>query len=178
MNLTLFMVLLVFGYILVLAYRHWSGRDWLPRELKGAKLIEVEQDQNTQSILDDGQGGKRQVVLAGRGDQAYLTPSGELVPIEFKNHHTHQVYETDIAQISLQGWQARQKGTKTAPFGFVVVRGRNNGQRKAMKVKLLDDRSCEQLINRYIDLVYERATPTPSKSAKCRSCGHQRRCPA
>jgi len=176
MSFPILALLVVLAFIAVATYRHYSGRDWLPKELRGAKLIAVEKDEVTRSFLWDNNGSKRSVILTGRADQAYINAEGEWIPIEFKNHHTHQVYETDIAQVSLQAWQFRQKGIKTAPYGFVVVRSRNAGSRKATKVNLLNDAVCEQMINRYIDITFHNARADRSRGPKCRSCGHKERC--
>lgn len=171
--------------ILLHAYIRIGGKDWLPNELKGAKVLAVEQDAvvdvPSRSWGERGGGGvisQRTIRLSGRFDQAYVLETGEVVPLEYKNRNAHVVYDTDVAQLSLQAWQIRQQGKRTAAFGFVVTRNRVTGQRKAQKVVLLDDGHCVALIQRYLDVHAGQVRPNRKIGRKCDSCGHKGRCHA
>lgn len=171
--------------VLLYAYIRIGGKDWLPHELKTAKVLAVEQDAvvdvPSRSWGERGAWGviaSRPIRLSGRFDQAYVLETGEVVPVEYKNRNGHTVYDTDVAQLSLQAWQLRQQGRRTAPFGFVVTRNRFNGKRKAHKVVPFDDDKCVGLIQRYLDVYSGQVKPHRKVGRKCDSCGHKERCNA
>ncbi|WP_459203454.1 Dna2/Cas4 domain-containing protein (plasmid) [Ralstonia pseudosolanacearum] len=172
-NLTSF---ILFGMALALAawtFMVWRGfaQDWLPDELKAGKVVLVESNLLADyPCTEDG--------LVGRPDQVYRLPSGLHVPLENKNRDGHRVFESDIAQLSLQAWMLRQNGMPSAPFGYVAINSRANGKRQAIRVDLRDDGYCEQLMARYLDLIEQRAVPRKSWGRKCNTCGHRSRCHA
>lgn len=171
--------------VLLYAYIRISGNDWLPQELRAAKVLAVEQDAvvDVPSSSWGERGGRgviaqRPIQLSGRFDQAYVLETGEVVSVEYKNRNGHVVYDTDVAQLSLQAWQLRRQGKRTALFGFVVTRNRFNGQRKAHKVVTFDDDKCVDLIQRYLDVYLGQVKPHRMVGRKCDSCGHKERCNA
>lgn len=151
---------------LALVWRGFS-QDWLPDELKDAKVAQVEK--NLRADFPSH-------FITGRPDQVYRLPSGLHVPLENKNRDGHQVFETDTAQLSLQAYLLRLNGLQTAPFGYVAINSRRDGLRRAMRVDLRDDAYCERLIARYFDLIDGRAAPRKSRGRKCSTCGHRQPC--
>lgn len=149
-------------------YRFWRGLvpKWLPAELEGAKLVQVEQDLYAKAPFK----------VAGRPDRVYRTRDGLHVPVEYKNRDRFAVYEADIAQLSLQSWLLRQNGHRTAAFGYAVVNDRNTGEHKALRVDLKDDVFCERLIARYVDVIQRRVQARKSRGRKCNTCGHRTPC--
>lgn len=154
----------VIGFVLLV----WRGfaQNWRPEELKRGRVVMVEKD-----LYLDGA-----FPLAGRPDQVYRLPNGLHVPVENKNRDFHRVYETDVAELSLQAWMLRRLGMPTAAHGYVAANNRKTGERKALKVQLGDDQYCERLIRRYLDLIEGRVEARRSRGKKCDSCGHRRRC--
>lgn len=146
----------------------WRGfsQNWLPPELATAKVAQVERTLFVHAPFR----------VVGRPDQVYRLPDGLHVPVECKNRDAHRVYETDVAQLSLQAWMLRLNGYATADFAFVAVNSRGTGRRKAIKVQLRDDAYCEWLIRRYIDVTQYRVQPRQSRGGKCNSCGYRALC--
>lgn len=163
----------LFGLALALAgwtFMVWRGftQNWLPPELAAGKVAQVEKNLFAELPFP----------VVGRPDQVYRLPDGLHVPLENKNRDGHQVYETDIAQLSLQAWLLRQNGLHTAPFGYVVINSRKTGKRQAVRVELRNDVYCEQLITRYLDIIERRTAPRKSRGRKCNTCGHRSECHA
>ncbi|QXP89498.1 PD-(D/E)XK nuclease family protein [Methylococcus capsulatus] len=138
---------------------------WLPPELRGARLVAVEQDLTS-----------RDPPLAGRPDQVYRLPDGRYVPLEYKTRERFVLHETDAAQLSLEGFLLRRNGFPTAPFGVIAVKRRGGGETRAVKLKLADDSRCMDWILRYRDLVRRRAEPEAADDGRCKRCGHAGRC--
>lgn len=146
----------------------WRGftQDWLPDDLKAGRVVMVEKTLWVASPF----------AVVGRPDQVYRLLDGFHVPVENKNRDVHRVYETDIAQLSLQAWLLRRQGRPTAPYGYVAINSRQTGKRQAIRVDLGDDAYCERLITRYLDIIEGRAQARNSRGAKCRTCGHLSTC--
>ncbi|MGP8438170.1 PD-(D/E)XK nuclease family protein [Paraburkholderia fungorum] len=163
----------------------WRGftQDWLPEELKTARVALVEKnlwiDADLPRSTGTGFGASRTYVsvpVVGRPDRIYKLSGGQHVPVENKNRDLDRVFDTDIAQLSLQAWLLRQKGFETASFGYVAINNRRTRQRTAHKVDLLDDAACVRIINRYLDVTEGRVEPRKSRGKKCNSCGHRIAC--
>lgn len=146
----------------------WRGftQAWLPDELKNSKIAMIERDLKTDFPYR----------VVGRPDQVYRLPDGQLVPVENKNRDVVRVYDTDVAQLSLQAWLMRRNGLPTAPFGFVAVNNRKTRRRQAIRVSLKQDEECEALIASHIELIEGRTKPKKSRGGKCKSCGHRAAC--
>ncbi len=146
----------------------WRGmsQDWLPLELKDARLVYVEHNFFVDAPFP----------VVGRPDQVYRLPDGRHVPLENKNRNSYRVYDGDIAQLSLQAWLLRELGKPTADFGYVVINHRRTGKRQAVRVSLWSDAACEKLIERYLTLIDKHAKPHKSLGPKCKSCGHRGVC--
>jgi len=146
----------------------WPGfsQQWMPDELKGLQLVNIEKNIFVSSPYP----------LAGRPDQVFFSPEFGHVPLEYKNRDNFSVYNTDIAQLSLQAWLLRISGRNTAGFGYVVINSRKMKERKTLRVDLYDDRKCEQIIERGIGIIEDRKIPRKSIGNKCNTCGHVTRC--
>jgi CRISPR/Cas system-associated exonuclease Cas4 (RecB family) len=149
-------------------YRFWRGLvpKWLPPELATAKLSHVERDLFA----------KVPFKVAGRPDRVYRLGDGKHVPVEYKTRDRFSVYETDVAQLSLQAWLLRKNGHETADFGFAVVNNRQTGEDKALRVPLRDDAFCERMVERYVALIEGRALARRNRGPKCNTCGHRPVC--
>lgn len=158
------LTLVVAGWLMLI----WRGisQNWLPKELKGATIAMVEKKLITVSPYP----------IVGRPDRVYRLSNGEYVPVENKNRDYHRVYETDIAQLSLQAWLLRQNNLPTSSFGYVVINSRKTRQRKSIRVDLYNNSVCARIIQRYIDLKEGRTYPHKSRGGKCKTCGHNQKC--
>lgn len=143
-----------------------DNKGWLPGALVGAELVFVEKKFFINAPFR----------VIGKPDQVYKRVDGKYVPVEYKTRGKPQVYETDVAQLSLQAWVLRRAGMFTAEDAFVVISNKASGRREAVPVRLRDDAWCEALIRRHIDVVSGKVAPTRSGGSKCRSCGHAGRC--
>lgn len=162
---------ILFAMALVLAgwtFMVWRGftQNWLPPELAAGQVAQVERNLFINAPFP----------VVGRPDQVYRLPDGLHVPLENKNRDAPRVYETDIAQLSLQAWLLRLNGLETAPFGFVAINSRKTRERRAVRVELRDDAYCEQLVARYIDITERRTKARKSRGRKCNTCGHRLVC--
>lgn len=149
----------------------------LPPELKAGRLIMVEQEIYVE----------RPHKISARLDQVYeIMYKGKthLVPADFKTRATNRVYDTDVAEVSLQAWMLRNcAGSKkhhVAPFGYILIHNTTDKRMYPKKFTLLSDQECENMIERYFDLVnpreYAVPTPLPASSKKCVACSHKKRC--
>lgn len=146
----------------------WRGfaQNWLPPELAAGKVAHVERNIFINAPFP----------VVGRPDQVFRLSGGLHVPLENKSRDAHRIYETDIAQLSLQAWLLRLNGLDTAPFGFVAINNRKTRVRRALRVELRDDAYCEQLVARYIEITEHRTKARKSRGRKCNSCGHRTKC--
>ena len=152
---------------LVLVYRGMR-QDYLPQELKSARLVAVEED----LVVDVP------YPVIGRPDRVYRLPNGQHVLLEFKTRAQSTVFPTDRAEISLRGWLLRRTGHPTAGHGYIVVGLKGSGVRSAHRVELQDDGACEAMVRRHIALLVGEAQARKSVGPKCRTCGHRARCEA
>ena len=139
---------------------------WLPNELQSAKLAFVEKDFFTATPYR----------IAGRPDQVYRLPNGSFVPVELKTRAQNRVFDTDVAELSLQAWLLRQKNKRTARHGYVAILNTTTHENTALRVDLWDDERCEAAIARYLDLMAGRAMPRKCGRQKCKGCGHTAYC--
>jgi CRISPR-associated exonuclease Cas4 len=140
---------------------------WFPAALRKAELVIVEAEYET--VFEGRQ-------FIGRLDRAYQFADGSLTPMEYKTRGYFRVFETDIAELSLQAWLLRAQGMPTVEYGFVVIQHNKSRKRRSFKVRLWDSARCEAQIRRYLALRSQTATPSKNKDGKCRSCGHSAAC--
>ncbi|AOJ79197.1 hypothetical protein WS86_00190 (plasmid) [Burkholderia savannae] len=156
----------------------WRGltQDWMPAELKAGKVALIERNLTADLPTGCAVDASDVDTLVGRPDLVIRIQQGLHVPVENKNRNSFAVFETDVAQLSLQAWLLRQNGMKTTTYGYVAVNNRRTGERRAVRVELRDDEYCLLLVARYIDLSSGRLVPRKSRGRKCESCGHRQRC--
>ncbi|MBX3630314.1 MAG: Dna2/Cas4 domain-containing protein [Nitrosomonas sp.] len=146
----------------------WRGltQDWMPKELRVGRIVMIEEDLRTRFPF----------AVVGRPDQVYQLENGLHVPVENKNRSNFKIHETDIAQLSLQAWLLRRNRLSTTHYGYVAINNRKTGKRRAIRVDLLDDKSCGHLITRYLTVISHKAQPEKNMGVKCSSCGHRAYC--
>jgi CRISPR/Cas system-associated exonuclease Cas4 (RecB family) len=114
--------------------------------------------------------------VSGRPDRIYRLPNRLHFPLEFKTRDHYRIYETDVAQLSLQAWLLRENGYPTVSYGYLVIKNRKTHNKKTIKVSLQNTTYCNQLMQRHLDLIEHRQTPRKSYGLKCEKCGHKPLC--
>ncbi len=147
----------------------WLRREGMPEELRTARLVASERYYRCQ----------KPVALSGTPDQVYHLPEGALVVVDTKRRPRAQVYDADIAQLSiyrvLLAAQKAFRGQPLAAYGYVrLVTPEGVVYRR---VELWDTARVVALHRRYWALRDKRDTPTGAETAGlCRQCGHRERC--
>lgn len=91
-------------------FEKWKSQEALPVELESASLYSVEKKI---SIAEP-------VPLYGQADQVFLTKKNRLVVVDTKTRKSHQVYDSDIAQISVYATILRlTQEIKVASYGYI-----------------------------------------------------------
>lgn len=153
------------AYWLYLNWREPSD-DWRPIELKAGKVVMIEKDLRIDHPYP----------VIGRPDQVYRIENGLHLPVEYKNRNNYQIHDTDTAQLSLQAWLLRHNGMPTTDYGFMLIKNRKTGERRAIYVSLEDDVYCAKLVKRYLNVIERRELPEKNFSPKCWTCGHRMTC--
>lgn len=159
---------LLVGVWLIVA--QWSGTDgrgdWRPTELRRAKLAHIERDLSVQGTH----------LVVGRPDQVWRLKNGRHVPVELKTRARQIVWESDIAELSLQAWLLRQCGFATTSHGWVVIEDIGSHSKSAHRVSLWSDQRCQAAIDRHVAIRTAAAAPKKVRGPKCRKCAYQARC--
>lgn len=131
----------------------------------------------------------RPAPLAGRPDEVYLGPRGELIPVETKTRGRGVVYLSDRIQLSvyavllrhakhrrLPGKPGRQ-GRPVASYGYVrLVITQQYTQWK--RVELLSESDVVRLAERRRALEQGKVRPHPANNpTSCRRCSYRAGCP-
>jgi CRISPR-associated exonuclease Cas4 len=156
--------LVIVTLLLRVVWQRQHKNRWLPPELKNAKPSFVEHE-----LLASFEGEE----IVGRLDRAYQLSDGRWSPMEFKTRNYYKVFETDIAELSLQAWMLREQGFKTSAHGYVVIQHNETRQRRAFSVDLWSNDRCEMQILRRRQLMIKATVPVKTKDRRCMSCGHQ-----
>ena len=148
----------------------WLRRERMPDDLQKARLIASEQKFR----------GRYPVALSGAPDQVYRIADGRVVLVETKRRARPQVYEADVAQLSiyrvLLAAQSAFRGRDIAGYGY--LRLATPGGVVYRRVELWDAARVVALHRRYWALRDGRAAPAGAAAAGlCRRCGHRGRCP-
>jgi CRISPR-associated exonuclease Cas4 len=139
---------------------------WLPAELHRAQLQIVETTYKTEQPYR----------IAAKPDRAYRLPSGELVLVELKTRPGIRVFDTDIAELSLQAWVLRSLGERVKDHAYVAVLKHTSSCPKPVRVRLLDHKACLQLIERCLELKTGAARPGANPGKHCLTCAYQSEC--
>ena len=177
-NLTLMQVAL--GLLLcVVAFVAWQRRQsrkiqarenlWLTNELKQAKLTMVEQKWQVEYPYN----------IVGRFDRVYefdIQGKKVLMPVDFKTRARDRVFDSDIAEVSLQAWMLRQSGFITSAHGYIVIKNTATGATTPHRFALKSDVECQHLIEHYFNLTSKRILAKQAPTFKCKGCSHHSRC--
>jgi hypothetical protein len=136
---------------------------WLPKELRGARLVYSEREFTTESP----------VPLGARIDRAYALPDGTLVLIEFKRRERPRVYQADVVQLSVQRVVLeRATGARVAAHAYVGFVSAGADKIRPRRVELEPELQVAARYDRAVVVL------TRSSSARrtadldlCRSCG-------
>lgn len=169
--------------LIILLIMLWCGRrarvERYPAELAHARLIMSEQDVYTDYPRP----------LAGRPDEVYRHPNGELIPVETKTRSRTVVRAEDRVQLSVYAVLLRhsshrqlpgtpgKRGRQVASYGYVrIVTPEGTCWRK---VALMSEADVVRLYERRIALEGGRVRPRgASRPGVCRRCTYRERCPA
>lgn len=145
-----------------------SDLDWLPTELRDAKLEWSEKAFRCHEP----------VCMAVRIDRAYRAPDGELFLIEFKRRAQRRVQLPDVVELSAQRYVMQQAGHVVSRRAYVVVILPDGTRSGAMPVDLEDAQQVQRRMDRLVALRESRVSPSgPMHPAVCTSCGHRGACP-
>ncbi len=139
---------------------------WLPGELHRAQLQIVETTYKTEHPYR----------IAAKPDRAYRLPSGELVLVELKTRPGIRIFDTDIAELSLQAWVLRSLGERVKDHAYVAVLKHTSSRPKPVRVRLMDDKACLKLIERCLELKTGVSRPGANPGKHCLTCAYQSEC--
>ena len=142
-----------------------SVPEWMPEELKGAK---EHSEIKLKAKLPDGN------VLVGRSDRVFETKGG-LVVMDYKTRKAHRTYQEDILEISAYGLLLKANGKRVKDHGYIVTD--DGREKRTHKVNLMTTQEVAYFVDRFAALRAGKSSGCKtSMRAKCRSCGHQKRC--
>ena len=142
--------------------RRSKAQDWMPAELRGARLAYAEQ-----VFRSTGP-----VVVSAKVDRAYRDQVGVVTLMELKTRKADRVYLSDVIELSAQRHALHsQTGEQVSEHGYVVVQRVGPTRQKAHRVKLLDGEQFSLFVTRRERLLMQAETPEPARSASlCEHC--------
>lgn len=159
--------LLVLAIVVAQTLSRRGPPDWLPAELRDAKIASREQQYS-------GHVGGFHVVA--KPDRVYQLPDGTQVITELKTRFGNDAYEGDILQLSA-GAALLAAGSHVADYGYVFIEHPKTKKRVSKKVQLLDATKLQGVMQRYVDVKSGRVEPKRCNVVKkCRQCLHAARC--
>ena len=147
----------------------WLRQENMPEILRTAKLVASERFYRCE----------KPVALSGRPDQVYRLSNGTLVVVDTKRRQRSQVYDADVAQLSIyRVLLSAQKAFQRQPFAeYGYVRLVTPEGVQYQRVDLWDTAQVVDLHRRYWALRDQRVKPSGAEAAGlCRQCGHRQRC--
>lgn len=142
--------------------------DWLPETLRHGELVLAE----PKAMKMDAP-----VMAVAKVDRAYRA-GNVVVPVEFKTRRRHRVYDTDIAELSVQRLvlEANRFGP-VADIAYVVTEDPLTRTRARHAVRLISRDATATLIRRYHAIASgDEPGEMTDDSRRCAGCGHRRRC--
>jgi CRISPR/Cas system-associated exonuclease Cas4 (RecB family) len=141
---------------------------WMPRELRRATRIAVEQEF---ACVDP-------TPLIARPDQVFELRNGALVVSDLKIRDHNRIYNTDVAQLSLDRLVLQSAtGRLVAAHGYILIRHPITGTYLAHRISLWSETRTQAIVARYQALRDQAATPVKANQrGKCANCGHRRIC--
>ncbi len=114
----------------------------------------------------------RPVPLCGKPDVVWLNRQGTLIVGDYKSRLHHQVYDSDIIQLSVYRLLLEKSQQKpVADYGYIHFQGHS------IKAKLLSEREVIALYHRYSQII-EGQVKSEKTACKnfCKHCSHQKIC--
>ena len=148
--------------------RRSKAQDWMPAELRGARLAYAEQ-----VFRSTGP-----VVVSAKVDRAYRDQAGVVTLMELKTRKADRVYLSDVIELSAQRHALHsQTGEQVSEHGYVVVQRIGATRKRVHRVKLLVDEQVFLIVTRRERLLMQAATPGPPRSAAlCKHCTYFSEC--
>ena len=162
---SLIIVWLVHGAV---SRRRSKVQDWMPAELRGARLTYAEQ-------LFRSSGP---VAVSAKVDRAYRDQAGVVTLVELKTRKADKVYLSDVIELSTQRHALHsQTGEQVSTHGYVVVQRVGSTREKAHRVKLLVDEQFFLIVTRRERLLMQAEKPGQPRSASlCAHCAFLSKC--
>ena len=155
--------LLALWFVLrALRRRRVDDRDWLPAELRAARLIYAER-------LFRSSGPVR---VSAKVDRAYRDRAGVVVLVELKTRRADKVHLSDVIELSAQRHALMaHTGEIVAMHGYVLDQLVGQRRRKIHRVALFDDEQVAALVARREAVLTGEAEPSSASSPRlCRKC--------
>lgn len=148
--------------------RRSKVQDWMPAELRGARLTYAEQ-------LFRSTGP---VAVSAKVDRAYRDQAGVVTLVELKTRKADKVYLSDVIEMSAQRHALHSKtGEQVSTHGYIVVQRVGPTRQKAHRVKLLADEQFSLIVTRRERLLMQAEKPgQPRSAALCAHCAFLSEC--
>ena len=152
----------------IVSRRHSDPHDWMPDDLRTARLIYAEQ-------LFRSTGP---VAMSAKVDRAYADRRGVVTLVELKTRSVDKVYLSDVIELSAQRHALHlQTGEHVSEYGYVVVQRAGPSRPWVHRVKLLADEQFSLIVTRRQRLLMQAETPEPPRSAAlCAYCAYLSEC--
>lgn len=167
--------------ILILPLSRRGGRDTycakerehMPPEIGGGVLVLSEETVRT----------RHPAKIVAKPDQVYLSPEGQLVPVENKTRKISRVYDYDKAELAVQAFALRHGRTgklkryPVADHGYVAIRVEGRPP-TYHRVELLSDEAIISMRHRRLALEQGSVPPSAAASPRiCQKCSKAATCP-
>lgn len=160
--------------LLALGRRAWhvwaaaADREWLPMELKHARLVYAERLFRAAQPLQ----------LVARVDRGYQRRNGSITLVELKTRASNRPYFSDVIELSAQrlAVEAHSK-SPVSEYGYVVVKLPGSRRKTAHRVKLLTNEAVIALARRrQATLANPHAAAYAHDSRICHQCAFLKQC--
>ena len=162
---SLIIVWLVHGAV---SRRRSEVQDWMPAELRGARLAYAEQLFRSTGPM----------AMSAKVDRVYRDQAGIVTLVELKTRKADKIYLSDIIELSAQRHALHsQTGEQVSEHGYVVVQRVGPTRQEVHRVKLLADEQFSLIVTRRQRLLMQAETPGPPRSAAlCEHCAYLSEC--
>lgn len=113
------------------------------------------------------------VPLCGKPDVVWITPDGTLIIGDYKSRENHQVYESEVIQLSVYKLLVEKTQNKpVADYGFIHFK---NGD--MVKVDLMTEKEIISLYHQYWNMIDGKTKSSMKSNGNyCRYCFHWQKC--
>lgn len=148
--------------------RRSKVQDWMPAELRGARLAYAEQQFRSTGPM----------AVSAKVDRVYRNQAGVMTLVELKTRKADKIYLSDIIELSAQRHALHsQTGGQVSEHAYVVVQRVGPTRQKVHRVKLLADEQISLIVTRRERLLIQAETPGPPRSAAlCEQCIYLSEC--